>query len=1159
MILILAIIPLVQTQGSESEGTNNFLPPQAEEELDKAKNFYKSEKSEGTKLENLNDGSSAKIKFTEKKGKATIYSFGKERSFQDIKPATEKRDAFIKINNNGTIQEMDVTASEKTELHINGYDVPLTKNSRAIYDKKSNKLIIIGDEEVSNDDLPSRNCKFSEEICKKTKGTGIIYKSRPGEKLSIDRTTSPKDQFYLNSGELKYDPKTEDLMVEKGSSAVINDFSIRGTSSNVIFEEDITFNYLDDGINTNGKGFEVSFAGDKSTSLSPDNIPISISDSDNGKFYKQGDTGEDVKRIQKIVGVTPDGEYDEVTARAVKKWQEENNLDGVDGLFGSESLSEVYKQKGVEVDLSKTGGENRDWFEFGDGGNGGETEKEVRQIQRLVGAKTTGEYDGQTIAKVKEFQRKNNLKVDGLFDSSTKSAAQKNKNMKIAMNGGSAQFSNMEEGFSANLEGKTKVKFGNQQYSFDGENINKNILTAMKGESINTPAKITFEGTEKTKTLNLNSRKEGEINRQKWESVAMQLGVDPESISCSAGAQTGCALALESQGGGTIKSDQVVESMGENGLQGNAWQIKSNMLSRGGKDIYNKEKELTPQERSKIDGLKQDLREIAEENGYLDKIKSEKKLNEEERKVLANAARPTLKEIYGENDINSNIGVSKGDMVSIHYTPSSYHGVALLKGKRSQANTHVGSIIGHEEESVEIEEGRDIVDQVNSKIGTKSPYVNSYLYEDSDGNINPAYFSQGNLYKENGELLKPSETEEMRVRRPQLAHLIHYPEDGNSANPFHVENLDQVVSDERMSLYGVTRPRESEYVDDLIAMPDAVKKETKETSCATADCSGFNLEEIYKTNDVPNHKEFAKLVKESTLERKQEYGIPEKQTEDFIAMTSAITERESKFGDSEWLQYAEQPALAIPASEQLQKVATSITPWDFTIDSAGYLQVNHDQAKKYANKFGEEVPTKSELASNKEVSFRYGQRQLADVWQIYVDQNQEDLSKDQIKWVGAAFNSGPYTPRDAAIQKQLMELGYGEKMKKADGAFGPNTASALLNFAKEEGIIEENAPWNYDSEQVIYEKLGHEPKNPEAFEDTEIYQKIKQKYRKKTGRKPKYARVPNSGSFDLRAAGTPEGGTRLTVPNYVKEISSNMQKFRPKKDRQQIAQAQEGN
>ena len=57
-------------------------------------------------------------------------------------------------------------------------------------------------------------------------------------------------------------------------------------------------------------------------------------------LLKKGSKSEDVKKLQKILGVTPDGVFGAVTERELKKWQASNGL-VADGIAGSKTLSKM--------------------------------------------------------------------------------------------------------------------------------------------------------------------------------------------------------------------------------------------------------------------------------------------------------------------------------------------------------------------------------------------------------------------------------------------------------------------------------------------------------------------------------------------------------------------------------------------------------------------------------------------------------------------------------------------------------------------------------------------------------------------------------------------------------------------------------------------------
>jgi putative chitinase len=77
-------------------------------------------------------------------------------------------------------------------------------------------------------------------------------------------------------------------------------------------------------------------------------------------MIKIGSTGEDVKKLQTKLGLTPDGNFGPGTEKAVKEWQKKNGLTP-DGIVGEKSLSllgitSVVTPTNYSIDLSKLKG-----------------------------------------------------------------------------------------------------------------------------------------------------------------------------------------------------------------------------------------------------------------------------------------------------------------------------------------------------------------------------------------------------------------------------------------------------------------------------------------------------------------------------------------------------------------------------------------------------------------------------------------------------------------------------------------------------------------------------------------------------------------------------------------------------------------------------------
>ena len=79
-------------------------------------------------------------------------------------------------------------------------------------------------------------------------------------------------------------------------------------------------------------------------------------------ILRKGDEGQEVKRLQNCLSVSPDGKFGPKTEKAVKEYQTQNKLT-VDGVVGPQTL----KSLGIDVlhgiDVSAWNGRNIDWKE----------------------------------------------------------------------------------------------------------------------------------------------------------------------------------------------------------------------------------------------------------------------------------------------------------------------------------------------------------------------------------------------------------------------------------------------------------------------------------------------------------------------------------------------------------------------------------------------------------------------------------------------------------------------------------------------------------------------------------------------------------------------------------------------------------------------------
>ena len=67
-------------------------------------------------------------------------------------------------------------------------------------------------------------------------------------------------------------------------------------------------------------------------------------------LLKKGSTGEDVKKLQKFLGLKDDGDFGDKTETAVKKWQKENGLKD-DGVVGDITWNKMFPTQVIKEDV----------------------------------------------------------------------------------------------------------------------------------------------------------------------------------------------------------------------------------------------------------------------------------------------------------------------------------------------------------------------------------------------------------------------------------------------------------------------------------------------------------------------------------------------------------------------------------------------------------------------------------------------------------------------------------------------------------------------------------------------------------------------------------------------------------------------------------------
>ncbi|WP_272819345.1 peptidoglycan-binding protein [Scytonema hofmannii] len=203
-----------------------------------------------------------------------------------------------------------------------------------------------------------------------------------------------------------------------------------------------------------------------------------------GRVLSLGSQGSAVRRVQRILGITPTGYYGTATARAVRNFQQNNSIYPVDGRVGPETRralnqyantgytpnydddylyrnrdrydttylysspdryydDSLYRNRDrYDTDylysspdryydddyLYRNRDRNNDYYsynsDYSTGGRDvlsrGSRGSAVREIQRYLGVRVTGNYNRATERAVRNFQAKNGLPVTGVVDSNTR-------------------------------------------------------------------------------------------------------------------------------------------------------------------------------------------------------------------------------------------------------------------------------------------------------------------------------------------------------------------------------------------------------------------------------------------------------------------------------------------------------------------------------------------------------------------------------------------------------------------------------------------------------------------------------------------------------------------------------------------------------------------
>ena len=191
----------------------------------------------------------------------------------------------------------------------------------------------------------------------------------------------------------------------------------------------------------------------------------------------------------------------------------------------------------------------------------------------------------------------------------------------------------------------------------------------------------------------------------------------------------------------------------------------------------------------------------------------------------------------------------------------------------------------------------------------------------------------------------------------------------------------------------------------------------------------------------------------------------------------------------------------------------ALTPFD----ANGYGQMHESTAKELAIENNDQFDS-SELTTVYG-SVKYSQRKIAQAIKIYASDD-VPMDTETKKIVAITYNSGLLTPRNAALQNQLKDLGHIDKTIGSTGNVGDNTLNGFKDFADQNNI------------QISKTEIKDlfDLKNKEQFEQSELYVKLKTKWKNDYNSDPKYAQLPQ---YSTNAYG---GVVSTTSSGYANEV-----------------------
>jgi len=227
---------------------------------------------------------------------------------------------------------------------------------------------------------------------------------------------------------------------------------------------------------------------------------------------------------------------------------------------------------------------------------------------------------------------------------------------------------------------------------------------------------------------------------------------------------------------------------------------------------------------------------------------------------------------------------------------------------------------------------------------------------------------------------------------------------------------------------------------------------------------------------------------------------------------------------------------AITTERELEKFIDSFSrfgPTRFFLESfrpetLGSMQLDVDTAIDLAWEYDETGYDDNEMRDilyDMEGGVYYGVLYLKEIVDAYTTDKDERLNEENVKFIAADYQAGPYTSRNAALQKQLNEL-TGSNLA-LDGKIGPKTVKVINDFLEGRGRKE------FINKNIISLSKG------EGLESLQAYNFIKETYREEYD-EPEYAMIPSitSDSVKFKSSFTTEYHAKKVYDEYSEYCNS---------------------